>query len=280
MTYRIRVPGVITVPLDVVRQELTDDVDQASTIELAQSISELGLLCPFVLTPDRHLVDGARRAVAAARLGISEIPVLILGDRRSYTPAQDAVLRAAAKQHGAAKHAGTASRATLDRIDRVLALAADHSLPLLARQAAADALADIAAGGSVNAALTTVTALTQGASTHARYPELSSLEPGQALRMAAYLDALPPEQRAEELEVLRVMSSGPSPEAMGVYGAMRDLASHVDGRRSQEIQIALATAAAGRHLTPALRERCLDVAAHLEKTAHGIRVALTGVETS
>ena len=45
---------------------------------LAQSIAEVGLLHPIVVTPDGHLIAGARRTEACKRLGWTDIPATVV----------------------------------------------------------------------------------------------------------------------------------------------------------------------------------------------------------
>lgn len=52
-------------------------VDSVKVSELAQSIEQIGLLNPIIVTPDKHLVCGLHRLKAFKSLGLEKIPVAI-----------------------------------------------------------------------------------------------------------------------------------------------------------------------------------------------------------
>lgn len=242
--------------------------------ELADSIADVGLLFPPVVSP--HSIDGAARVRALQLLGIQMVPVL-RADQKPSGPVQAAAHRRWAKRTGA-PFTAQFGRTTLDRVDRITAVAADPTLPLELRTAAAEGLTSIDAGGAVNAVFTELTNRLERHDVATRYPQLAHLEREQALRMAAYLDAFEPDAREAELTALALTAPGmqdpAQKQAMEVYAQMKQLSASVDRRRADEIAAALAAAGAGRALTPALRERCLDVAQQLEQTARGIRSAI------
>lgn len=52
--------------------------DMGDIDTLAQSIAEIGLLHPIVITPDKRLICGARRLEAHRRLGLVDIEARVL----------------------------------------------------------------------------------------------------------------------------------------------------------------------------------------------------------
>ncbi|MBN9214845.1 MAG: ParB N-terminal domain-containing protein [Microbacterium sp.] len=251
----------------------------ADVRELADSIAQVGLLRPLVIDKDGEILDGGRRARALALLGATEAPAIRL-DLSPTDLTQQSTLRAACKAAGVTFPSFVgASRATLDRVDKVVATAADITAPVAARLVAAEGITRIAGGASANGVLTQVTAALADDQSSSRYPELAHLDRAAAMRMAEYLDAITdPAQRELELSVLRmaVAESGQDKAlSMSVYTHMQDLAAVVDQERAHEVAAALAAAITGSALTPALRERCIEVADQLERTAGGIRAAMT-----
>lgn len=275
MSYTTRSTSTLVVPLD----EQWDGGGYEAR-ELADSIAQVGILRALVVDAHGAIIDGKRRARALRMLGASEAPAI----RMDLPPAdvtQAASIRTCCKGLGlAAPSFAGASRATLDRVEKVYSIAEDVALPLPVRIVAAEGIAQLAAGESANGILTRVTAALNDQRTTSRYPELTHLAPPDATRMADYLDSIEdPAARELELSVLRLTSGGSTPQdrtlSMSVYTHMQDLAHVVDAERANEVAAALAAAISGSSLTPALRDRCLEVADQLERTASGIRAAMT-----
>lgn len=248
--------------------------------EIADSIAEVGLLRPLVIDAAGAIVDGAKRARALRMLGYSEAPAIRV-DLPPEDVTQAAALRTCFRSRGLSAPAFVgASRATLDRVEKVFAVAEDPTLPVQVRAIAAEGVAQIAAGESANGVLSRVTAALNDRKTTSRYPELAHLPHADALRMAAYLDQVDdPAARELELSVLRLTAPDPHADgralSMHVYTHLQDLAHVVDAERANAVAAALTDAIAGSALTPALLDRCIDVAAQLERTAACIRTAVT-----
>jgi ParB-like chromosome segregation protein Spo0J len=73
------------------RNAKTHDVDQVAKI--AASMAEFGWTVPVLVAADGELIAGHGRILAAAHLGLSEAPVIVLGhlteaQRRAYRPGQ------------------------------------------------------------------------------------------------------------------------------------------------------------------------------------------------
>lgn len=259
---------------------LLDDTDDGVTLEireLADSIETVGLLLPLLVDGADQIVDGKKRAAALAQLGVRTAPVIYL-DQQPTTVVQSAALRGYCLAASVKRDDFGASRSTLMRVDKVLAVAADVTLPATARLTAAEGVTQLSAGAPANAILTQVTEAVSASHVTGRYPELASLSEPDAVRMAAYLDALSDEEQREiELAALR-MNATPETDpllAMQVYTHMQDLAAVVDQDRANEVAAALAAAISGHALTPAMRERALEVADLLDQSARGIRAAMT-----
>jgi N6-adenosine-specific RNA methylase IME4 len=69
-------PGMMKIA-DIVIGDGRRDVKENAVLEMMESIRELGLLQPIVVTPAKRLVDGAHRVEACTRLGYAEIQVVI-----------------------------------------------------------------------------------------------------------------------------------------------------------------------------------------------------------
>lgn len=249
--------------------------------EMADSITEVGLLVPLVVDGQNQIVDGRVRAAAARLLGESTVPVIYL-DQEPATVVQASALRTYCLAASIRRPEYGASRSTLMRVDKVIAVAEDRTLPMSARLAAAEGVAKLSAGAPANAILTVVTGAVSAGEVASRYPELAGMEDGDAVRMAAYLDAITdPEQLTVELGALRASVTAPDESmlAMQVYTHMQELAAVVDQERANEVAAALAAAISGRALTPVMRARVLEVADRLDQSARGIRAAMT-LETS
>lgn len=272
MGYTIRANVHRTVTLTGARTAVGSDIR-----ELADSITEVGLLRPLIVDGDGSILDGAKRAAALRLLGERTAPAITVTEAQQST-IDASTLRGYAKTAGRKDIPVTGSRSTLERVDKVIAIAEDVTLPLTARVAASEGVAEMAAGASANGVLTRVSALLSIEVVTVRYPDLAHLPDQDALRLATYLDALDSDQREVELEALRLTRlNAPTDRglAMSLYTHMQDLAHVVDQERANEVAATLAAAISGDELTPALRERCLDVADLLEKTAAGIRAAMT-----
>jgi ParB-like chromosome segregation protein Spo0J len=81
MTQPSSLPDFVLIPIadiDIGARYRTDPTKDLDT--LADSIDELGLLHPIVLTADHRLVAGQRRILACQKLGYDQIEAHILGD--------------------------------------------------------------------------------------------------------------------------------------------------------------------------------------------------------
>ncbi|AUG29529.1 MULTISPECIES: ParB N-terminal domain-containing protein [Microbacterium] len=271
MVFAIRGTSHLTVPIGT---EWSGGGQRAR--ELADSITQVGLLRPVVVNSNGEIVDGKERARAIRMLGAVEAPAIRI-DLSPTDVTQAAAIRGCCKGHGLATPSFVgASRATLDRVDKVFSVAEDATLPLPVRLIAAEGVAQIAAGESANGVLNRVTAALSSQQTTSRYPELAHLTHPDAMRMAAYLDTIDDAAELElELSVLRFTVGDASDDsrslAMSVYAHMQNLAHAADADHAGAISAAIA----GSALPPHLRERCAEVATQLERTADSIRRALT-----
>lgn len=241
---------------------------------IADSVLEAGVLLPIVTRGDTVL-DGRIRLRAAPDAVTVDIT------RRRHTPHDPvtaASLHRALMQHGALfPPPDSISRKSARRVLEVVGYASDMALSRDARSYAALGVGRIRDGEPVNTVLRDVAQRVGGTGVTERYPQLAHVPHGQAVRIAAYLDAFDaPEQRDAEIAALDILTAhsrtDPAQQkAVEVYEHIQRLSEHVDTDRAREITAALSTASAGRALSPTLIERCLDVARQLEETARGIR---------
>lgn len=71
---------LIDLPIDEINVDRRLRGDLGDLAELADSIAEIGLLQPIVITPQKRLVAGGRRLAACRRLGMRQIACCIVAD--------------------------------------------------------------------------------------------------------------------------------------------------------------------------------------------------------
>lgn len=253
-------------------------VDGARVRDAADSIATVGLIYPLILDASDTLSDGFVRLQALDLLGETSIPVL-WRNLPAETPLQQVAFRTHSRKHPhAPRFHAKLGRSSLERIEKIAAIALDSSLPVSLRTTAAESLERVDAGAPINTHFTAVMDAKNDSSIVARYPQLAHLDSEQALRMGAYLDAFSPEDRQTELDALQLTApagvDANQMQAMAIYTHMQQLAASIDQEQANEVAAALAAAATGRGLSPALRGRCLEVANLLQHTADGIRAAI------
>jgi hypothetical protein len=241
--------------------------------ELAESISELGVLVPLVVDVGGNILDGNKRAAALTTIG-TPVPVVVLGEE-TVNPVEAYALWWYRKTKGATVQL-TASRTTMERVHKVVSYATDNTSSLVVRKLAATALLDIAAGSAVSSCLVSLETAIATFNATDRYPELAQLEPKFASRMADYMDGLPPAQREMELSAFRGTFSDQQKArlAMPVYTHMQDLSRFTEQQFTQQFGAELTAAVESDALTVALQERCLNVALGLEQLATSIKTAM------
>ena len=68
-----------------VRNPRTHTPEQVA--QVAGSIAEFGFVNPILVGPDKVIIAGHTRLAAAQKLGMSKVPVIVLGNSRSRRPA-------------------------------------------------------------------------------------------------------------------------------------------------------------------------------------------------
>lgn len=235
--------------------------DLGDIAALAESMTEVGLLHPVVVTANHHLVAGERRLAAARSLGWTEIDVTVAANlteaatllraesdentcRKDFTPTEAAAIRKAREEllkplapqgrppkgsnleplGKVAKVAavGTGySATTLNKVDHVAAVAADDSRPAPVREVAKQALNAMDTTGKVDGPYREVTLADEYAAAVEEFPELG---PEQS-------PGLPEAEVVRVANDLRAVPEGPEREKRRKTAATwhRAYALHAEG---------------------------------------------------
>ena len=237
--------------------------------DIAESLAIVGLLRPLIVQGG-VVVDGRARH-AALRLRGESTATVLESDATPTNPVEAAALRLWRKQAGLPARINEGfSRATLDRVDKITATAADHTASRDVRLVAARGLARVCSGEAVNTVLTAVNrALAEHGQSSAKYPQLGKLPALERSRMSAYLDTLTDRERDVELVALSLTTaSAGSAEAVAVYGWVDEMHQRLSQVPGQSI---FAAAAAS---SPALESRCALIADRMDAIARDIRASL------